>query len=146
MTRSTSTYHLRAFRHLAVSGVAALALVTLGACSKSSDAATGSASATGSGASTPGTPAAGKKPKATLKLADMKAAYKSVFDGPTAMKDSLDKKVAAYVAKVGQPPTSDDGRKKDWYALDGDNCSKVEIDGKDGSIMDMTTDKSDCGM
>jgi hypothetical protein len=145
MTGSTSTYDLRPFRRLAACGVAALALVTLGACNKNSDGASGgSASATGSGASTP--PAAGKKPKATLKLADMKAAYKSVFDGPTAMKDPLDKKVAAYVAKVGQPPASDDGRKKDWYALDGDNCSKVEIDGKDGSIMDMTTDKSDCGM
>ncbi len=144
MTAATSPSTLRAFRHLAACGVAALALVTLGACSKSSDAAAGSASATGSGATTPA--AGGKKPKATLKLADMKATYKSVFDGPTAMKDSLDKKVAAYVAKVGQPPASDDGRKKDWYALDGDNCSKVEIDGKDGSIMDMTTDKSDCGM
>jgi hypothetical protein len=75
----------------------------------------------------------------------MKAAYKSEVDSPSKMKDPMDKKIAAFVAKVGQP-FSDDGRKKDWYALDGDNCSKVEIDGKDGSIMDMTTDKADCGM
>ena len=61
------------------------------------------------------------------------------------MNDPLTKKIDSFVGKVGKPST-DTGRKKTWYALDGDKCSKVELDTKDGSMMDMSTDKADCGM
>jgi hypothetical protein len=132
------------FRHT-VACVGAMALMTtLAACDKKADGAAGADG--GSATTTTATAAAaGKKAKATLKLADLKAAYKSEFDSPSKMRDPMDKKVDAFVAKVGKP-ASDSGRVKTWYALDGDKCSKVDIDGKDGSITDSTTDKADCGM
>jgi len=120
----------------------AVLVIALAGCSKAS--ASDAAATTGSGASTP--PASAKKPKATLNVADAKAAYNAEFHNPSTMRDSLDKKIAAVVAKIGQPPSTDDGRKKVWYALDGDGCSKVVLDSKDGSFMDGTTDKSDCGL
>ncbi len=89
------------------------------------------------------TPAAGAK--ATLKLADVKAAYKSEIDNTAKMKDPMDKKVAAFVAKVGKPE-SDDGRVLTWHALDNGKCSKVQVDRKDGSITDSTVSNSECGL
>ncbi len=120
-----------------------LAFVTLAACSKGSDDTPSASSASGGTAAATAT--AAKKPKATLKLADIKSAYKSEVDNVAKMKDPMDKKIGAFVAKIGSP-AADTGRKKTWYALDGNNCSKVELDTKDGSLADMTTDKSDCGM
>ena len=141
MNASSSRYCRRSFRH-PVACIAAMALVAmLGACDKKGDAA-GSAS-TNAASTAPA--AGGKKPKTTLKLADLKKVYGTEIDSPSKMKDPMDKKVDAFVAKVGKPQT-DNGRTKIWYALDGDKCSKVTIDGKDGSITDETTDKSDCGM
>ena len=128
-----------------VACVAAMALMTtLVACDKKGDGAAGASSA--SGTTTPATAAAGgKKPKATLKLADLKGAYKSELDNPAKMSAPMDKKVDAFVAKVGKP-FADSGRVKTWYALDGDKCTKVDIDGKDGSITESSTDKADCGL
>jgi hypothetical protein len=118
-----------------------MALVTmLGACEKKSDGATSAAS----GSETT-TSAGSKKPKATLKLAELQSAYKSEIDSMSKMKDPMDKKVDAFVAKVGKP-ASDNGRKKIWYALDGEKCTKVEVDGKDGSITETSTAKADCGL
>jgi hypothetical protein len=142
MTAKTTKSPVLAIRNAIVCCVAASALVPLAACDKGSDAGSAAAStATGAAA----TAAAGAKPKATLKLADMKAAYKSEIDNMAKMKDPMPKKIDAFVAKVGNP-SSDDGRRKTWFALDGDNCSKVVIDTTDGSITDSTTAKSDCGM
>jgi hypothetical protein len=115
-------------------------VAALAACSKSGDAA-----ADGGSASTTTAAAAGKKPKATLKLADVKSAYAAEFNDMSKMKVPMDQKVAALVAKLGKP-SADTGRKKTWYALDGAKCSKVDLDTKDGSIEDATTDNSDCGL
>ena len=81
----------------------------------------------------------------TLKLADVKSAYKSEFDDMSKAALPMDKKVDAFVAKVGKPE-SDTGRKKIWYALDAGKCTKVTIDGKDGSITEESTANADCGM
>ena len=139
MSASAPTSGRVSFRHT-VACIAAVALVTtLVACDKKADAdpSVGTTAAT--------TLAATKKPKTTLKLADLKSAYKSEIDNMSKMRDPMDKKVDAFVAKIGKP-ASDTGRKKTWYALDGGTCTKVEIDGKDGSIMESSTDKADCGM
>jgi hypothetical protein len=120
---------------------ASLALVaSLAACDKKDEGAASTGHTTGA----TNAPTGAKKAKATLKLADLKSAFSAEFDGAK-MNNPLDKKVAAFVAKVGAP-AADTGRKKIWYALDGDKCSKVELDTKDGSIMDSTTDKGDCGL
>lgn len=92
----------------------------------------------------PSPAADGKKPKTTLKLADVKKTYSTEIDDPAKASEPVDKRVAAFVAKTGKPET-DDGRKKVWYALEGDNCFKVEIDGKDGSMLDQSARKSECG-
>lgn len=142
MNAATTTYSRLPFRST-VTGVGAMVLLTmLCACSKNTDAAAGASSSTTTGAAAPG---AAKKPKATLKIADYRAAYKAQMDDLSKMKDPMDKKVAAVVAKLG-PPAADTGRKKTWYALDGDKCIKVDIDTKDGSSTEQGTDKSDCGM
>jgi hypothetical protein len=141
MTMNTSipTRTSLSFRY--VGGVAAMALMTmLGACDKKTDGVTSAAS----GSDTT-TSAAAKKPKTTLKLAELQSAYKAEIDNMSKMKDPMDKKVDAFVAKVGKP-ASDSGRKKVWYALDGEKCTKVEVDGKDGSITEASTDKGDCGL
>lgn len=145
MNAATTTYSRLSFRSTVTSVVAAALLATLCACGKNTDAAAGAGSSTVTGAAAPAAPAAGKKPKATLKIADYRAAYKSQMDDLSKMKDPMDKKVAAVVAKLGAP-AADTGRKKTWYALDGDKCIKVDIDTKDGSSTEQGTDKSDCGM
>ncbi len=61
------------------------------------------------------------------------------------MTDPTEKKVAAFVAKVGKPE-SDTGRKMTWYTLDGSQCTKIELDTKDGSMTEMTASSADCGM
>lgn len=135
------------FRH-AIVCAAALALVTaLGGCDKKDGAgAAGSASASTTTAAAPAAAAAAKKPKTTLKAADIRATYKSEMESTAHMKDPMDKRVEAFVAKVGTKPEADSGRKKTWYALDGDKCVKLEIDTKDGSLTDASTDKADCGL
>ena len=138
------TTHSRFASRNTIVGVVALSLLTmLSACTKKTDDATPAASNTTTGAAAPA--AAGKKPKATLKITDYRAAYKAQMDDLSKMKDPMDKKIAAVVAKVG-PPYADTGKKKTWYALDGGNCIKIDLDMKDGSSMEQGTDKSDCGL
>lgn len=138
MNTSIPTRTSLSFRY--VGCLAAMALMTMLACDKKTDGATSAAS--GSDTTTSAT---GKKPKATLKLAELQSAYKAEIDNMSKMKDPMDKKVDAFVTKVGKP-ASDSGRKKVWYALDGEKCTKVEVDGKDGSITEASTDKGDCGL
>ena len=117
---------------------AALALMTsLVACDKKADEAPAAAA--------PAPAAAAKKPATTLTLADLKKAYKSEFDDMSKAALATDKKVDAFVAKVGKPE-SDTGRTKIWYALDSGKCSKVVIDGKDGSMTDESAANADCGL
>ena len=140
MNASTPTHSHTSFHTLACA--AALALVALVACDKKPDEApaTGSAPA----AAAPAAAAPAKKPATTLKLADLKQTYKAEFEDNSKMTAPMDKKIEAFVAKAGKPE-SDTGRNKIWYALDGDKCSKITLDGKDGSMMDETTSNSDCG-
>lgn len=80
-----------------------------------------------------------------LKLADVKKTYEAEFEDPAKMKDPMDKKVAAFVTKTGKPESETD-RKKTWHAVEGDNCFKVELDTKDGSLMNQSARKSECGL
>ena len=114
------------------------------ACNKSSDGGTAAAASGTTAAATTTAAAAAKKPKATLKTADVKALYKAEVDNDK-MNVPIDKKVAAMAAKL-PAPAADTGRKKTYYALDGDKCTKFELDNKDGSLSDQSTDKSDCGL
>jgi hypothetical protein len=125
---------------------AAVALVALPvACDKKADEAPATGASSIPAAAVPAPAAAAKKPATTLTLADLKKAYKSEFDDMSKAALPMDKKVEAFVAKVGKPE-SDTGRTKTWYALDSGKCSKVVIDGKDGSIMDETAANADCGL
>ena len=119
------------------------ALVAATGCSKKSDEAAPAGSSSAATATT--TAAAAKKAKTTLKFADVKAAYKAEMEDFAKMKTPLDKRMEAFIAKVGKPE-SDNGRKKTWYALDGDKCMKCELDNKDGSLMEQATTAADCGM
>jgi len=123
-----------------------LLLMTLAACDKKADGAPSKDGATTD--SPPATPAAAaeaKKPKATLKTADVKSAYAAAFNNNATMTDPTEKKLGVFVAKVGKPET-DTGRKKTWYTVDGSQCTKMELDATDGSITEMTTTNADCGM
>ena len=125
---------------------AALALMTsLVACDKKADEAPAAGSTSTPAAAAPAPAAAAKKPATTLTLADLKKAYKSEFDDMSKAALATDKKVDAFVAKVGKPE-SDTGRTKIWYALDSGKCSKVVIDGKDGSMTDESAANADCGL
>jgi hypothetical protein len=141
MNASFLTNPSSSFRHT-VACVAAMALMTtLGACDKKTEGPEGTTTTT----TAPAAAAAAKKTKTTLKLADVKSAYRSEIDSMSKMKDPMDKKVEAFIAKIGKPST-DTGRKKTWYALDGDKCTRVEIDNKDGSILEASAEKAECGM
>ena len=130
-------------RHFVTSAALGIALMTTLGCDKKTDgASTASSTHTTTGAAAPAT---GKKPKATLKIADYRAAYKAQMDDMSKMRDPMDKKIAAVQAKVGAP-FADTGRKKTWYALDGDSCIKIDLDTKDGGSMEQGTDKADCGL
>ena len=143
MTASTPTHSRPSFRY-SLACAATLALVAFVACDKKPDEAPATGSAPAAAAAAPAPAAAAKKPATTLKLADLKQIYKSEFDDMSKMTAPMDKKIEAFVAKAGKPE-SDSGRSKIWYALDGDKCSKITLDGKDGSMMDETTSNSDCG-
>src|SRR5438093_221502 len=92
------------------------------ACDKKAD---GTAPA-GSASTTTATTA---KSKTTLKFADAKAAWAAEVDAPGKMKDPLDKKIAALMTKLPKPD-ADTGRKRTWFAVDGDKCMKLELDTK----------------
>lgn len=135
-----TSFRISSFRAAAWLAVLALSASLL-ACDKKADADTSPSGASTAAAA----PAAGKKAATTLKLADVKKAYKAEFDDMSKAALPMDKKIDAFVAKVGKPE-SDTGRNKIWYALDGDKCTKVTIDGKDGSITEESTTAANCGM
>jgi len=122
---------------IAFVAVAALA-VSVSACDKKGD----GAAPTGSTSTTTG---AGSKPKSTLKEADVKAAYAAELEDMKKMNDPMDKKIAAFEAKVGKP-TEVAGNKHVWYAVDGDKCHKIELDQKSGAMGDEEVKKDQCGM
>jgi hypothetical protein len=121
----------------------ALALAApLAGCEKKAD----EAAPVGAGAAvTPAAAAAAKLPKTSLKVADVDTWYESIVDGIGNMNKPMGPRLDAFAAKLGKP-VADDGRKKTWYALDGDKCSKIDLDNKDGSLNKLTTAKSDCGL
>jgi hypothetical protein len=123
-----------------VVAAAALACLSVVACDKKPDGTAPAGSASTTTATT--TPA---KTKTTLKFADAKAAWTAEVDNVAKMKDPMDKKIAAMMAKLPKPD-QDTGRKKIWFAVDGNDCKKLELDTKDGSFADSTTAKTDCGM
>ncbi|HSO31437.1 MAG TPA: hypothetical protein VLT33_02945, partial [Labilithrix sp.] len=106
-------------RHTVACAVGMAFMTTLAACDKKSD---GGTATNGASTSIPAAAAAGKKPKATLKLPDVQSAYKAEFDDLSKMKNPMEKKIDAFVAKIGKP-AADSGRKRTWYALDGDKCT-----------------------
>jgi hypothetical protein len=139
---SATRANRRSSFNCAVVCAAVTAVVTLTACEKKAD---GAASTDASPANAAPAANAAAKPKATLKAADAKSAYAAEFNDNSKMTDPTEKKVAAFVAKVGKPD-SDTGRKMTWLTLDGDKCTKIELDTKDGSMTDSTTSNADCGM
>ena len=145
MNSSTYTTIPSSLRYAVVCAAAVLTVLTLAACDKKAD---GAPAKDGAATDTPAAqPAAAdaKKPKATLKTADLKSAYAAEFNNNAKMTDPLEKKVAAFVAKVGKAEV-DTGRKMTWYTVDGSQCTKIELDTKDGSMMDMTASAAECGM
>jgi hypothetical protein len=109
------------------------------ACDKKADA------TPAAGSDPTATAAAAKSAPTTVKLADLKKAYKSEFDDMSKSAIPIPKKVEAFIAQVGKP-ASDTGRTKTWFAADGAQCSKVVIDSSDGSMTEESTANSDCGM
>lgn len=136
--------------------LASSAVVLALGCDSSGGATTTSASATPSGAAKPASsakpansanPAEGaeKKPaNKTVKAADVKSAYEAIFNDLSTMKDPMDKKIAAFVAKIGEPAKTD-GDKKIWYTVDGDKCQSAVL-GKDGALTESDVDKAECGL
>lgn len=106
-------------------------------CNKeaSGSAAAGSASAPAKG---------GGAPAVTLKSADVRAAYKAELEDMKKMNDPMDKKIAAFVAKVGKPQ-KEEGGKKIWHASDGSTCTKFTLESS-GALEEATVDKSACGL
>jgi hypothetical protein len=84
------------------------------------------------------------KTKTTIKIEDVRSAYASEVDDMTKMNDPMDKKVAAFVAKLGKPEKEEAG-KKIWHALDGDGCTRVEIESS-GALTERTAEKAECGI
>ncbi len=116
--------------------MAALALSA--GCSKKESA----ASQSGSGAAAEGK--ASGKAKTTIQAKDVRAAYESEVNDMKKMNDPMDKKVAAFVAKVGKPEKEEAG-KKTWHAIDGDMCMRMEIESS-GVLNEQSVDKAECGL
>lgn len=81
-------------------------------------------------------------PKHTQK--QLEEGYDAGF-GMALMKEPLDKKLAAVEAKLGAPAKTETDRKI-WYALDGDKCTEMKLNTKDGTSINGTTDKANCGL
>ena len=122
---------------LAVVGVAAAA------CDKGSSGDGAAPAATGAPAPAK-TAATSAKAKVTLKNEDVKKAYDAAFNDMSKMKDPTDKKIEAFIAKIG-PPEGEEGGKKKWHAIGGGECLKILLS-KDGMKSEETVDKSECGM
>jgi len=111
--------------------LALLVWICLAACNK------------GASASVDGGAATATK-KVTRKSADIMATWKAEIDSKP-MTEPMPKRVAAFLAKAG-PPDKDSGKHKIYYAVDGVNCIKYDLNTEDGSFFNQGTDKSDCGM
>lgn len=121
--------------------VLCVALAALSGCSKEAGGSTpaGSASATAPAAAKGGGAAA-----VTLKSEDVRAAYEAELNDMKKMNDPMDKKIAAFEAKVGKPQ-KEEGGKKIWHARDGSSCTKFTLESS-GAIEEATVDKSACGL
>ncbi len=118
-----------------------VALAGLCACSKEAGGSTaaGSASAPAAAAAKGGGAAA-----VTLKAETVRAAYEAELNDMKKMNDPMDKKIAAFVAKVGTPQ-KEEGGKKIWHASDGSTCTKFTLESS-GALEEVTVDKSACGL
>jgi hypothetical protein len=85
-----------------------------------------------------------KMPTPKLNKKQLDEGYDAGF-GMAMMKEPLDKKLAAVEAKLGAPVKTD-GDKKIWYAVDGDACTEMKLNTKDGTSVIGTTDKANCGL
>jgi hypothetical protein len=114
------------------------------ACSKPSGDASPGASATPAVVKPAPAPAAPAVRNAAGKLtkAGVAAAWDAVFrDGRVS--DPIEKKHAAFEAKVGKPVAVEKDTKI-WFAVDGADCFKIEL-GKDGTKSDEKVDAAKCG-
>ncbi len=79
----------------------------------------------------------------------IKAAWAEVFDTAAAATEPTDKKIAAFVGRVGEPARIEDG-KRIWFAADGAECFKLELlsEGTLGTerIFDAEVAKTECGI
>ncbi|MBK9000560.1 MAG: hypothetical protein IPM35_32975 [Myxococcales bacterium] len=125
---------------LAVGVVFSVALTGLCGCNKeaSGSAPAGSASAASAAARGGGAGAV------TLKTKDVQAAYEAELNDMKKMNDPMDKKIAAFEAKVGKPQ-KEEGGKKIWHATDGSTCTKFTLE-TSGALEEVTVDKSACGL
>jgi hypothetical protein len=132
-------------------GLSAVVLA-LGCEDQAGDAASASATAKAAGAATgaakPAETADKKAEKKaankTVKAADLNEAYEGIFNDLKTMKDPMENKVAAFIAKIGEPAKTD-GDKKIWYAVDGDKCESAVL-GADGALTQTSVDKAECGL
>jgi len=85
-----------------------------------------------------------KQPATKLTKKQLDDGYDAGF-GMAMMKEPLDKKLAAVEAKLGAPAKSD-ADSKTWYGLDGDKCSEMKLNLKDGTSVVGSTDKASCGL
>ncbi len=115
-----------------------------GGAGSASAAAKATTTATSGASAKPTATAEKKAANKTVKAADLKAAYEAAFNDMKTMKDPTDKKVAAFIAKVGEPAKTD-GDKKIWYTVDGDKCQTAVL-GADGAITESSVDKAECGL
>lgn len=104
----------------------------------------GSPAAGSASAAAPAAAKGGGAPAVTLKTEDVRAAYKAELEDMKKMNDPMDKKIAAFVAKVGKPQ-KEEGGKKIWHASDGSTCTKFTLESS-GALEEVTVDKSACGL
>jgi hypothetical protein len=123
-------------------------MAVLGGCDEGGGGAGSSANDAKTGDAKPGDTKAAdtKSAKAavTLKYADVEAAYEKEINDLAKMKDPMDKKIEAFVAKIGKPE-KEDGDKKIWHAVDGSKCMKITIESS-GVKTDETVDNAECGL
>jgi hypothetical protein len=84
------------------------------------------------------------KPAVTRKAADLDDAFQKEVNDMSKMNEPMDKRIEAFVAKVGKPDKEADGNKI-WHAVDGSNCKRYTIESS-GAMTDEIIDKADCGL
>jgi hypothetical protein len=78
-----------------------------------------------------------------LTKAGVGAAWREVFVGADAEVQPMEKKLAAFEAKVGKPAKVEQDQRI-WFAMDGADCYRVEL-GKDGIMRSQKLSASQCG-